>query len=71
MREYLLTLLVAATFTYLAVGLVRAGAVRAGILAEIRDRDVHDVPIPQPSSRCCTASSPPLTRSAASSPAPW
>jgi len=46
-REYLLTLLVAATFTYLAVGLVRAGAIRAGILAEIRDRDVHDVPIPR------------------------
>ena len=47
MREYLLTLLVAATFAYLAVGLVRAGAIRAGILAEIRDRDVHDVPIPR------------------------
>jgi UDP-GlcNAc:undecaprenyl-phosphate/decaprenyl-phosphate GlcNAc-1-phosphate transferase len=46
-REYLLTLLVAATFTYLAVGLIRTGAVRAGILAEIRDRDVHDVPIPR------------------------
>ncbi len=47
MREYLLTLLVAATFTYLAVGLVRSAALRLGILAEIRDRDVHDVPIPR------------------------
>jgi UDP-GlcNAc:undecaprenyl-phosphate/decaprenyl-phosphate GlcNAc-1-phosphate transferase len=46
-REYLLTLLVAATVTYLAVGVVRSIALRLGILAEIRDRDVHDVPIPR------------------------
>jgi UDP-GlcNAc:undecaprenyl-phosphate/decaprenyl-phosphate GlcNAc-1-phosphate transferase len=46
-REYLLTLLVAATITYLTVGIVRATAVRFGILADIRDRDVHDVPIPR------------------------
>ena len=47
MREYLLTLLVAATVSYLAVGVVRSVALRLGILAEIRDRDVHDVPIPR------------------------
>ena len=47
MREYLLTMLVAATVTYLAVGVVRSIAVRFGILAEIRDRDVHDTPIPR------------------------
>jgi UDP-GlcNAc:undecaprenyl-phosphate GlcNAc-1-phosphate transferase len=46
-REYLLTLLVAATLAYLTVGVVRSLAVRLGILAEIRDRDVHDVPIPR------------------------
>ncbi len=47
MREYLLTMLVAATISYLAVGVVRSVAVRLGIMAEIRDRDVHDVPIPR------------------------
>ena len=47
MREYLLTMLIAATITYLAVGVVRSVAVRFGIMAEIRDRDVHDTPIPR------------------------
>ena len=47
MREYLLTLLVAATVTYLSVAVVRSVAVRLGILAEIRDRDVHAVPVPR------------------------
>jgi UDP-GlcNAc:undecaprenyl-phosphate GlcNAc-1-phosphate transferase len=46
-REYVLTLLVAATLAYLTVGLIRVAAVRLGILAEIRDRDVHDIPIPR------------------------
>ena len=47
-REYLLILLVAATLHLpRRAGLVRAGAIRAGVLAEIRDRDVHDVPIPR------------------------
>jgi UDP-GlcNAc:undecaprenyl-phosphate GlcNAc-1-phosphate transferase len=46
-REYLLTLLVAAAVTYLTVGVVRSLAIRLGIVAEIRDRDVHDVPIPR------------------------
>ncbi len=47
MREYLLTMLIAATVTYLAVGVVRSVAIRFGIMAEIRDRDVHDTPIPR------------------------
>ena len=47
MREYLLTLLITATVTYLSVSVVRAGAIRFRILAEIRDRDVHAVPIPR------------------------
>src|SRR6478672_11913267 len=40
-------MLVAATISYLAVGVVRSVAVRFGIMAEIRDRDVHDSPIPR------------------------
>ncbi|HEY5031289.1 MAG TPA: MraY family glycosyltransferase [Actinomycetes bacterium] len=40
-------MLVAATISYLAVGVVRSVAMRLGIMAEIRDRDVHDVPIPR------------------------
>lgn len=47
MREYLLTLLVAAAVTYLTAGLVRAFAVRWGVFAEIRDRDVHDTLTPR------------------------
>ena len=47
MREYLLTTFVAAAVTYLVAGPVRAVAVRFGVLAEVRDRDVHDVPIPR------------------------
>ncbi len=47
MREYLLTLFVAAAVTYLTTGLVREFAIRYGVMAEVRDRDVHDVPIPR------------------------
>ena len=47
MREYLLVLLVAAVATYFAVPVVRWYAVRWNVMAEIRDRDVHDVPIPR------------------------
>jgi len=46
-REYLLTTFVAAAVTYLVAGPVRAVAVRFGVVAEVRDRDVHDVPIPR------------------------
>ena len=47
MREYLLVLLVGAVVTYLTVPLVRWWAVRHHVMAEIRDRDVHDTPIPR------------------------
>jgi UDP-GlcNAc:undecaprenyl-phosphate GlcNAc-1-phosphate transferase len=46
-REYLLTLLVAAAVTYLVTPVVRRGAVRWGAMAEVRDRDVHAVPTPR------------------------
>jgi UDP-GlcNAc:undecaprenyl-phosphate GlcNAc-1-phosphate transferase len=46
-REYLLVLLVTSTVTYLAVPVVRWYAVRWKVMAEIRDRDVHDYPIPR------------------------
>ncbi|MGQ0845778.1 MAG: MraY family glycosyltransferase [Sporichthyaceae bacterium] len=47
MREYLLTLLVAAAATYLTTGLIRHFAVGVGAMTEVRDRDVHSVPIPR------------------------
>jgi UDP-GlcNAc:undecaprenyl-phosphate GlcNAc-1-phosphate transferase len=46
-REYLLTLFVAAAVTYLLTGLVRSFAIRAGAMAEVRDRDVHAIPTPR------------------------
>lgn len=47
MRNYLLTLLVAAAVTYLLTPLARAAAVFGGAMATPRDRDVHAVPIPR------------------------
>ncbi len=47
MREYLLTLLVAAATTYLLTPLVRSFAVAVGALPQVRDRDVHAVPTPR------------------------
>ncbi|MGD7731772.1 glycosyltransferase family 4 protein [Propionibacteriaceae bacterium G57] len=46
MREYLLVLLTAAMATYLTGGLWRRIALRVGAVAQVRDRDVHAVPIP-------------------------
>jgi UDP-GlcNAc:undecaprenyl-phosphate GlcNAc-1-phosphate transferase len=46
-REYLLCLFAAAAVTYLVTNLARAAALRFGAMAEVRDRDVHDVPIPR------------------------
>jgi UDP-GlcNAc:undecaprenyl-phosphate/decaprenyl-phosphate GlcNAc-1-phosphate transferase len=46
-REYLLVLLVAAGVTYFTVPVVRWFAVRWHVMADIRDRDVHDFPIPR------------------------
>ena len=47
MRDYVLTLLVAAAVTYLLTPLVRRLAVRAGAMFEPRDRDMHTVPVPR------------------------
>src|SRR6187200_219045 len=47
MREYLLTLLVAAATTFLLTGLVRRFGIRVGAMTEVRDRDVHVTPIPR------------------------
>lgn len=46
MREYLLVILVAATVTYLLTVIAREIAIRTGATAAVRDRDVHDEPIP-------------------------
>ena len=47
MREYLITLLVAAAVTYLATPVVRRFAVRVGAMTGVRDRDVHTIPTPR------------------------
>jgi len=46
MREYVLVILVAAATTYLLCSLARELAVRMGAVAQVRDRDVHAIPIP-------------------------
>ena len=46
MREYLLVFLVAGVVSYLLCVVARELATRAGAVARVRDRDVHDVPIP-------------------------
>lgn len=45
-REYALVFLVAAAVTYLLTVIAREVALRTGAVAGIRDRDVHDEPIP-------------------------
>jgi UDP-GlcNAc:undecaprenyl-phosphate GlcNAc-1-phosphate transferase len=45
-REYLTVFLVAGTVTYLLGVLAREVALRTGAVAQVRDRDVHAVPIP-------------------------
>jgi UDP-GlcNAc:undecaprenyl-phosphate GlcNAc-1-phosphate transferase len=45
-REYLVIFLVALVVTYLLVVLARELATLTGAVAEVRDRDVHSVPIP-------------------------
>ena len=47
MREYLITLLVAAAVTYLVTPVVRRFAVRIGAMTKVRDRDVHTIPTPR------------------------
>jgi UDP-GlcNAc:undecaprenyl-phosphate/decaprenyl-phosphate GlcNAc-1-phosphate transferase len=46
MRAYLLVFLVAVAVTYLLTVVAREVAVRTGAVARVRDRDVHDEPIP-------------------------
>ena len=46
MREYPLVFLVAAAMTYLLTVIAREIAIRTGATAAVRDRDVHDEPIP-------------------------
>lgn len=47
MREYLLTLCVAAAVTYLLTGPVRKFAIAAGAMPQVRARDVHREPTPR------------------------
>lgn len=47
MREYAFLILVAAIVTYAATPLLRTLAVRLGAFTPVRDRDVHDEPIPR------------------------
>ncbi len=47
MRAYLFVMLVAAAVTYLATPLVRRLARRIGAITAVRDRDVHQVPVPR------------------------
>lgn len=47
MREYLVTLLLAATICYVVTPYVRAWAVRFHVVAKIRERDIHTTPIPR------------------------
>ena len=47
MREYLITLLVAAIVTYVATPIARRFAVRVGAFTGVRDRDVHSIPTPR------------------------
>lgn len=46
MREYLLVFLVAAAVTYLLTVIAREIAIRTSAVAAVRDRDVHDEPVP-------------------------
>jgi len=46
MREYLVVFLVAASTTYLLTVMAREIALRTGAVAQVRDRDMHIVPIP-------------------------
>jgi len=46
-REYLIVLLATAVITYLTTPIARYTALRFGFMANVRDRDVHDRPIPR------------------------
>jgi UDP-GlcNAc:undecaprenyl-phosphate GlcNAc-1-phosphate transferase len=44
MREYLVTLLIAAALCYLITPLVRKYAIKFGAVAQVRSRDAHTTP---------------------------
>lgn len=46
MREYILVMLAGAATTYLLSGLARAIAIKLGVEAPVRERDVHSAPTP-------------------------
>lgn len=46
MREYLVVFLVAGTITYLLTVIARELATHSGAVAQVRDRDMHAIPIP-------------------------
>ncbi|MEP6667265.1 MAG: undecaprenyl/decaprenyl-phosphate alpha-N-acetylglucosaminyl 1-phosphate transferase, partial [Nocardioidaceae bacterium] len=46
MREYILIFLTAMSVTYLLAVIARELAMRMGAFARVRDRDVHEIPIP-------------------------
>lgn len=46
MREYLLIFLIATSVTFVTAGLFRQTAVRVGMVAKVRSRDMHTQPIP-------------------------
>jgi len=47
MREYLVTLLIAAALCYVVTPFVRTFAIRFGAVAKIRSRDIHTTPTPR------------------------
>jgi UDP-GlcNAc:undecaprenyl-phosphate GlcNAc-1-phosphate transferase len=47
MREYLVTLLLAAALCYVVTPLVRTWAIKCGAVAQIRTRDIHTTPTPR------------------------
>ncbi len=47
MREYLLTLLIAAVLTYMCTPLVRSLALRSKAVASVRERDIHTQETPR------------------------
>ncbi len=47
MREYLVTLLLAASICYVVTPYVQGWAIKFGVVAKIRDRDIHTTPTPR------------------------
>ncbi|MCA1782419.1 MAG: glycosyltransferase family 4 protein [Dermatophilaceae bacterium] len=47
MREYLFVIVIAAVMTYAFTPMMRTLAVKSGAYTQVRDRDVHSVPIPR------------------------